>query len=142
MKILRITILSGLASLFSLAAVANHNSMESLKARISATGVLNVDENKVAAAPSGQSEAAPADGEAVYQATCATCHSAGIAGSPIVGDVDDWTVRLEQGFDTLVTHALEGYTGATGFMPAKGGNPALSDEAVTAAVQFMMDQSR
>ncbi len=141
MKILSITTLSGFALLFSLEAVANHNSMESLKARVSATGTLNVDENSTATA-SGQQEAGPADGESVYQATCVACHSSGIAGSPIVGDVDDWTVRLEQGFETLVTHAIEGYTGSTGLMPAKGGNPALSDEAVTAAVQFMVDQSR
>ncbi len=143
MKILSITTLSGLALLFSLEAVANHNSMESLKARVSATGTLNVDENKVATTTaSGQQEAGPANGEAVYQTTCVACHSSGIAGSPVVGDVDDWTARLEQGFETLVTHAIEGYTGSTGFMPAKGGNPSLSDEAVTAAVQFMVDQSR
>ncbi len=141
MKILSITTLSGLALLFSLEAVANHNSMESLKARVSATGTLNVAENNTVAA-SSQQEAGPADGEAVYQTTCVTCHSAGIAGSPVVGDVDDWAARLEQGFETLVTHAIEGYTGSTGFMPAKGGNPSLSDEAVTAAVQYMIDQSR
>lgn len=143
MKILSITTLSGLAMLFSLEVVANHNSAESLKARVSATGVLNVNQDKVAATTAaGQPEAGPADGESVYQTTCAACHNTGIAGSPVVGDVDDWAVRLEQGLETLVAHAIEGYTGATGFMPAKGGNPALSDEAVTAAVQFMLDQSR
>ena len=141
MKILSITTLSGFALLFSLEAVSNHNSIESLKARVSATGTLNVDENSAATA-SGQQETDPADGESVYQTTCAVCHGAGIAGSPVVGDVDDWADRLEQGFETLVKHALEGYTGSTGLMPAKGGNPALSDEAVTAAVQFMVDQSR
>ena len=141
MKFLSITTLSGFALLFSLAAVSNHNSMESLKARISATGTLNVDGNSTATA-SGQQETGPADGESVYQTTCVICHSAGIAGSPVVGDVDNWAGRIEQGFETLVKHALEGYTGSTGLMPAKGGNPALSDDAVTAAVQFMVDQSR
>ncbi len=143
MKILSITTLSGLALLFSPVAVANHNSTESLKARVSAIGSLNVDGNKVAAAPAtSQPEAGPADGESIYQTTCTACHSTGIAGSPVVGDVEDWAVRLEQGLETLVAHAIEGYTGSTGIMPAKGGNPALSDEAVTAAVQFMVDRSR
>ncbi len=147
MKIPSIATLSGFALLFSLQAVANHESMESLQARISAVGVLNVDKN--AAVVSGTDEdgsavvaSPPADGESVYQTSCAACHNAGIAGSPVVGDVDAWVVRLEQGLETLVRHAIEGYTGESGFMPAKGGNPALSDEAVAAAVQFMVDQSR
>ncbi len=139
MKYLSITALSGFALLFSLEAVSNHNSTESLKARVSAIGTLNVDENATA---SSQQETGPADGESVYQTNCAVCHGAGIGGSPKVGKVDDWEDRLEQDFETLVEHAIVGYTGSTGLMPAKGGNPTLSDEAVTAAVQFMVDQSR
>ncbi len=139
MKYLSITALSGLALLFSLEAVSDHNSAESLKARVSAIGTLNVDENATA---SSQQETGPVDGESVYQTTCVACHSTGIAGSPIVGKVDDWVDRLEQDFETLVEHAIVGFTGSTGLMPAKGGNPTLSDEAVTAAVQFMVDQSR
>ncbi len=139
MKYLSITALSGFALLFSLEAVSNHNSTESLKARVSAIGTLNVDENATA---SKQQETGPADGESVYQTNCVVCHGAGIGGSPKVGKVDDWEDRLEQDFETLVEHAIVGYTGSTGLMPAKGGNPTLSDEAVTAAVQFMVDQSR
>ena len=139
MKYLSITALSGLALLFSPGAVSDHNSAESLKARVSAIGTLNVDENATA---SSQQETGPVDGESVYQTTCVACHSTGIAGSPIVGKADDWEDRLEQDFETLVEHAIVGFTGSTGLMPAKGGNPTLSDEAVTAAVQFMVDQSR
>ncbi len=80
------------------------------------------------------------DGETVYDATCATCHDNGVAGAPIVGEIDDWAERIEQGIEVLTEHALQGFTGASGIMPAKGGNPALSDDAITAAVEFMVDQ--
>ena len=150
MKIPSIITLSGFALLFSAQTAANHNSMESLKARVSAVGTLSVggsnatgamDENSPADTPD-QPEALTTDGQSVYQTNCAACHSAGIAGSPLVGDVDEWAVRLEQGLETLVKHAIEGYIGSAGVMPAKGGNPTLADEAVAAAVQFMVDQSR
>ena len=39
----------------------------------------------------------------------------------------------------LHRHAIEGYTGATGVMPPKGGNPALTDEQVIATVDWMLD---
>ena len=39
-----------------------------------------------------------------------------------------------EGLDTLVKHAIEGFTGKSGIMPAKGGNPALTDEQVKATV--------
>ena len=41
--------------------------------------------------------------------------------------------------DTLHKHAIEGYTGSAGLMPAKGGNPALTDEQVIASVDWMID---
>ena len=44
--------------------------------------------------------------------------------------------------DVLHKHALEGFTGAKGQMPARGGVPTLSDDEVKAAVAFMVDQSR
>ena len=51
-----------------------------------------------------------------------------------------WAARIAQGADTLHKHAIEGYTGAAGVMPARGGNPALSDEQVIATVDWMLTQ--
>lgn len=76
-------------------------------------------------------------GEAVYQAACAACHSTGAAGSPKLGDTAAWSARFKQGFDTLVTHAVDGFKA----MPAKGGNPDLDPIEVARAVAFIGNKS-
>lgn len=81
-------------------------------------------------------------GKSVYGKTCALCHAAGVAGAPKPGDKADWGPRIAQGMDVLHKHAIEGFTGAKGLMPARGGATALSDDDVKAAVAFMVDQSR
>ena len=43
---------------------------------------------------------------------------------------------------TLELHAISGFTGSTGMMPAKGGRTDLPDDAVSAAVEYMAAQSR
>lgn len=80
-------------------------------------------------------------GKSVYGKTCALCHAAGVAGAPKPGDKADWGPRIAQGMDVLHKHAIEGFTGAKGQMPARGG-ATLSDDDVKAAVAFMVDQSR
>ena len=81
-------------------------------------------------------------GKSVFGKTCALCHAAGIAGAPKPGDKADWGPRIAQGMDLLHKHALEGFTGAKGMMPARGGATTLTDDEVKAAVAFMVDQSR
>jgi len=61
------------------------------------------------------------------------CHGAGIAGAPKFGDKAAWAPRLKSGLDALHASALKG----KGAMPPKGGNGALSDAEVTAAVDYM-----
>ena len=80
-------------------------------------------------------------GKGVYGKACALCHAAGVAGAPKPGDKDAWATRVAQGKETLYKHAIEGYTGDKGMMPARGGNSKLTDEEVKAAVDFMADQS-
>ena len=138
MKKLLVYISSVLIALFSLNAISNHNSPESLEARVSAVGTLNVGGASAAVAE----ESATMDGESVYNTACAACHSAGIGGAPAVGDNASWVDRIAQGMEQLNEHAIQGFTGNAGMMPAKGGNPSLSDAAVTAAVQYMVDQSQ
>lgn len=80
-------------------------------------------------------------GADVYKASCAACHAAGIAGAPKSGDAGAWSARIAQGYDTLVSHAIKGYQGKAGLMPAKGGNPDLDDVEVARAVVYMANQS-
>jgi len=96
-----------------------------------------------APAPAPAAPAAPENtvGKSVYGKTCAMCHAAGVAGAPKPGDKADWGPRIAQGKDTLYKHALEGFTGNKGMMPARGGAATLGDDEVKAAVDFMADQS-
>jgi len=93
------------------------------------------------AAPA-EAAAAPAnnvgDGEAVYAQGCQMCHAAGIAGAPKTGDQAAWAPRVAKGLDVLYGHAIGGFN----MMPPKGGNMALTDEQVKAAVDHMVAQSR
>jgi cytochrome c5 len=91
-----------------------------------------------AAIPAGAAPAAAGGGEGVYKAGCAACHSAGIAGAPKSGDKAAWAPRIAQGKPTLYEHAIKGYQGKAGVMPAKGGNSALADADVQAAVDYMV----
>jgi len=78
------------------------------------------------------------DGSVIYASLCGACHTTGAGGAPTL-EKAQWTARMGQGMDTLVKHAIEGYTGSAGIMPAKGGNLALTDEQVEATVEFMVE---
>ena len=115
-------------------------------ALLAACGQKDTPAPVAAPAPAPVAAAAPVAentlGKSVYGKTCALCHAAAVAGAPKPGDKADWGPRIAQGMDVLHKHALEGYTGAKGQMPARGGVATLSDDEVKAAVAFMVDQSR
>jgi len=94
------------------------------------------------AEPAATAAALPANGEETYRAVCGVCHDAGIAGAPKMGDQGAWAARIAQGADTLHKHAIEGFQGSAGLMPAKGGRADLTDELVIQAVDYMVDASR
>jgi cytochrome c5 len=77
-------------------------------------------------------------GEQVYQAVCKTCHEAGIAGAPKVGDNGAWGPRIKQSLDQLYAHALNGTDKG---MPPKGGNPDLAEVEVQRGVVYMANRS-
>jgi cytochrome c5 len=85
--------------------------------------------------------AAPLTGQQVYATVCIACHAPpGVGGAPALGDSDAWAARIAQGMDTLIDHALHGFTGSTGVMPRKGERADLSDEEIISAVEYMVAQ--
>ncbi|MCX7552696.1 c-type cytochrome [Marinicella sp. S1101] len=76
------------------------------------------------------------DGEMIYNNACAACHVSGAGGAPKL-EAAAWELRLAQGMDKLVQHAIEGFVGDYGMMPARGGNAALTDEQVKVTVEYM-----
>jgi cytochrome c5 len=77
-------------------------------------------------------------GKEVYEANCAVCHATGREGAPKVGDQAAWRERVAQDTEHLVQSVVNGI----GSMPAKGGNPALTEERIRATVNYLVEQNR
>lgn len=78
-----------------------------------------------------------AQGEKIYTATCLACHGAGVLGAPKFGDKALWAPRIAKGMDTLYTNSINGIN----MMPARGGNAALKDDEMKAAVDYMVSKA-
>ena len=113
--------------------------------RVKAVGQMNLASNTTVSSTTTQVVAATAtaviDGKKIYNGMCVACHGAGVAGAPRVGDKGAWAKRIDQGASTLYANAINGVQGSSGVMPAKGGNPALSDDEIKAVVDYMVAQS-
>lgn len=82
--------------------------------------------------------AEPMTAEQIYNRTCMACHATGVAGAPKIGDADAWAPRIAQGAETLFEHATKGFKG----MPPRGGSSQLSDEDISAAIDYMVERSQ
>ena len=112
--------------------------------RVKAVGQMNLASNTAASSATTQVAAtatAIIDGKKIYNGMCVTCHGAGVAGAPRVGDKGAWAERIDKGATTLYANAINGVQGSSGVMPAKGGYPALSDDEIKAVVDYMVAQS-
>jgi cytochrome c5 len=88
-----------------------------------------------AVAPAAPPAVAKADAApALYAQACVTCHAAGVAGAPKLGDKAAWAPRLAGGVDGLTASVIKG----KGAMPPKGGAAAASDADIKAAVAYMV----
>lgn len=73
-------------------------------------------------------------GKKVYQKYCATCHANGAAGAPKLGESIEWNKRLSEGIAPVYQRAIAGYNS----MPAKGTCVGCSNEAIQAAVDYLV----
>jgi cytochrome c5 len=80
----------------------------------------------------------PTSGHQLFEQTCSACHGPGIVGAPKAGDKAAWAPHLAKGLPTLYEHALHGFTGHSGTMPAKGGRTNVPDALVEQAVNYMV----
>ncbi len=94
------------------------------------------------AGAAGSASPVPNNGTELFQQVCSACHGQGIAGAPKAGDKAAWAPRIAQGKPTLYQHALGGYQGKAGVMPAKGGRTDLPDDLVKQAVDYMVQMAQ
>lgn len=78
-------------------------------------------------------------GDRIFQKVCVQCHATDstVAGAPRITNNADWAPRIAKGFDTLFSHALNGFNN----MPAKGGASDLTDDELKRAIAYMTNQS-
>jgi cytochrome c5 len=73
-------------------------------------------------------------GQATFNKVCAQCHDNAGGVAPVIGDRESWVNRSPLWSAVLIQHAKNGHLG----MPAKGGEPGLSDKEVEAAGEYML----
>ncbi len=111
---------------------------QAIQARIAPIGTVITDPAALlkvsAAAPH-----TPLSGEQIVTQVCSACHGSGMLGAPKIGDKAAWGGRLKAdgGIDGLFASASKG----KGSMPARGGNPDLSDDELKSAIQQMLKQT-
>lgn len=82
---------------------------------------------------------APYTADQVLANACNACHVAGVLGAPKEDDKAAWSARASEGggLDGLTASAIKGKNS----MPARGGNPDLSDEEIKAAIELMLKKA-
>ncbi len=76
-------------------------------------------------------------GKEVVDAVCSACHATGALNAPKIGDKASWAPHLGAGLEHLTQNAIKGIRQ----MPARGGNPDLTDTEIARAIVFMANQS-
>jgi len=77
------------------------------------------------------------NGKAVYESVCAACHTTGVLNAPKLGDKVAWSKLIAEGQSKITADGMKGVRQ----MPARGGNPDLSDVEFARAVAYMANQA-
>jgi cytochrome c5 len=78
------------------------------------------------------------NGKKVYNKVCIACHMTGVAGAPALKNKARWTEIATKGMKQLHQIAINGFTGKTGVMPARGSCTDCSDQDLYDAVSYML----
>ncbi len=78
------------------------------------------------------------NGKTTYDTMCMACHATGVTGAPKLDEKERWGTIAEQGLTVLQDHAVNGFQGEIGVMPAKGGFTDLSDDDIKNAIKYML----
>ena len=76
-------------------------------------------------------------GKEIVDAICGACHAAGALNAPRIGDRAAWGKLAADGLPRITQNAIKGVRQ----MPARGGNPELTDIEVARAIVYMANQS-
>ena len=118
--------------------LADSRVQDAVAERIAPVGKVYVGEVPAAAAQVdavATTVAVAMSGDQVYQQVCASCHTSGIMTATKLGDASAWQARLAKGKETLYVNAINGI----GAMPAKGGRADMADDAIRAAVDYLIE---
>ena len=115
---------------------------ESVADRMRPVGQLWIAGEPAPAGAVAVASAAPAakvekSGEEVYKQVCAACHTTGALNAPKLGDKAAWAKLIAEGYEGLTKTAISGVRQ----MPARGGNPSLSDTEVQRAVAYLANSA-
>ncbi len=134
-KLIKALVILGMGASF--AASVSAMSEDAIRERVKPVGEVCV-EGMTCGAAAPAVAAAERSGEQVYQAACIGCHGTGAAGAPKIGDAAAWAPRIDQGMDTLISHAINGIR----VMPPRGGCAGCSDDELKSAVEYMVESSK
>jgi cytochrome c5 len=126
--------------LISAAAMAQSDRVnEAIKSRLAPVGSVCMAGDECAGADAADEAIGARDPAEIYNTSCATCHNAGVAGAPVLGDVDAWASLVqERGMEAIYDNAINGIGG----MPAMGLCMTCSEEEIKATVDYMIEESQ
>jgi cytochrome c5 len=102
---------------------------ESVAARIQP--VARIEFGTPAAAPGARSA------DQIVKTVCTTCHQAGVANAPKLGDAAAWAPRIKTGLNAMVQSVIKG----KGAMPPKAGDTSLTEAEIQSSVVLMANQA-
>tara|TARA_B100000929_G_C15161870_1_gene301994 strand:- start:4 stop:420 length:417 start_codon:yes stop_codon:yes gene_type:complete len=78
----------------------------------------------------------PRTGKEIYEVSCKTCHSIGLAGAPTFGIKSTWGDRSEKGIDLLLASVINGLNG----MPPMGLCMDCSEEELKSSIEYILSE--